>query len=150
MSSTGTGNIGSGNIISGTPGSGNPGSGSSPSDLYSSYPGLPSGANLIPPSGNFPTGPSPSGLPSTPNPVPNVIRNIQATYSVPRDSNPISPNDVKRNSIFNRQLNANKAVANLISIIQQLTANVNAARNDIGLLEDALNTAELNYNNCNQ
>lgn len=84
----------------------------------------------MPASGSFPTN-SPSGIPSTPNPTPNIIRNIQATYSVPRDSQPISVNDIQRNSVFNRQLNANKAVANLISIIQQLTANVNAARNDI-------------------
>lgn len=134
---------------SGFPGSGSglPGSGSglpggiSPENLYSSYPGLPSGTNVVPPSGSFPSIPSPSGPPSTPNPTPNVIRTIQATYVTERDTNTITVNDVKRTAIFNRQLNANKAVANLVAIIQQLTANVNAAQNDIGLLEQALRDA---------
>ena len=67
-----------------------------------------------------------------------------------RDSNSITVTQVKNTATFNRQLNSNKAVANLISLIQQLTANVNAARNDITLLEQALNTAELAYNQCNQ
>ena len=46
--------------------------------------------------------------------------------------------EVKRNAIFNRQIAANKAVANLLAIIQQLTANVNAAKADIVLLEKIL------------
>lgn len=118
--------------------------------MYAAYPGLPAGTNVVPPSGSFPTIPSPSGNPSTPNPTPNVIRTIQASYSTERDAQPVTVDDVKRNAVFNRQLNANKAVANLIAIIQQLTANVNAARIDIQTLEQVLKDAELAYNNCNQ
>ena len=49
---------------------------------------------------------------------------------------------MKRRAIFNRQINANKQVANLISIVQKLTANVNAARNDLTTLSDLLAEAE--------
>lgn len=93
------------------------------------------------PDSNFPTFPSPSGNPSNPNIVPGIIRTIQAPKNPQRDQTPPSVEDVKRNAVFNRQLNANKAVANLVSIIQQLTANVNAARNDIPLFEQALRDA---------
>ena len=56
---------------------------------------------------------------------------------------------MKRNAIFNRQISANKGVANLLAIIQQLTANVNAAKADIVVLEKALNEAEAANNQCN-
>ena len=56
---------------------------------------------------------------------------------------------MKRNAIFNRQITANKAVANLLAIIQQLTANVNAAKADIVVLEQALKEAEGANNQCN-
>lgn len=120
---------------------------SSVSSLYTSYPGLPSGSNLAPQNGaSYPVPASPSGNPSTPNIVPSVITSAQATYNLTRDQRTITPDEVKRNAAFNRQLNANKAVANLISIIQQLTANVNAAKNDIGILENQLKDAN-NANN---
>ena len=38
---------------------------------------------------------------------------------------------MKATAIFERQLNANKAIANLLDIIEQLTANANAAKADI-------------------
>lgn len=56
---------------------------------------------------------------------------------------------MKRNAIFNRQITANKAVANLLAIIQQLTANVNAAKADIIILEKNLAEAEAANNACN-
>lgn len=56
---------------------------------------------------------------------------------------------MKRDATFNRQLNANKAVANLIAIIQQLTANVNAAQNDLPTYEQAHKDAVSNYDSCN-
>lgn len=109
------------------------------SNLYSNEPGLPAGTNVIPNAGsNFPSTPTPSGNPSTPNVVPNIISRIQAPYNPERDSTPLTVDQVKRNAIFNRQITANKAIANLVAIIQQLTANVNAATNDIPLLEQDL------------
>lgn len=81
--------------------------------------------------------------------MPSVIANANAPYNPERDQRTITPDEVKRNAAFNRQLNANKAVANLIAIIQQLTANVNAAKNDIGILEQQLRDAENANNQCN-
>jgi len=139
---TGTGNNGQPSGTSQLP--------SSLSNLYNNYPGLPSGSNITPQNGaSYPVPASPSGNPSTPNIVPSVISNAQAPYNATRDQRTITPDEVKRNAAFNRQLNANKAVANLISIIQQLTANVNAAKNDIGVLENQLKDANNANNECN-
>ena len=66
-----------------------------------------------------------------------------------RDQRKITIDEVKRNAIFNRQITANKAVANLLAIIQQLTANVNAAKADIIILEKNLAEAEAANNACN-
>ena len=41
--------------------------------------------------------------------------------------NTITAEDVKSTAIFERQLNAAKALANLLSIVKQATANRNAA-----------------------
>lgn len=78
-----------------------------------------------------------------------MIGSAQAPFNPARDTRPTTVDDIKRNAAFNRQLNANKAVANLISIIQQLTANVNAAKNDITLLENQLAAADAANNDCN-
>lgn len=167
----GSGAPGSGTPGSGAPGSGTPGSGTSgpgsngapvttggspsgpsPSvaNLYNNYPGLPTGSSTIPSSGGrYPTPAAPTGNPSTPNIVPQVIANAQAPYNPQRDAKQITPDDVKRNAAFNRQLNANKAVNNLITIIQRLTANVNAAKNDIPTFEEQLRNAQAANNNCN-
>lgn len=118
------------------------------SSLYNSYPGLPSNTNQISMPANLVS--SPAGAPSIPNPVPTIIANAQATYNVARDANKITVDDVKRTAIFNRQINANKAVANLITIIQRLTANVNAARSDIITLEGLLRNAENANTACNE
>ena len=122
---------------------------SSVTSLYESYPGLPDGSNVVPADGRYPVPASPSGPPSTPNIVPAVIQNSQATYVESRDSRTITVEEVKQNAAFQRQLNANKAVANLIAIIQQLTANVNAAKADIVILEDNLAKAEAANTACN-
>lgn len=66
-----------------------------------------------------------------------------------RDAKAITVDDIKRNAAFNRQLNANKAVGNLISIIQQLTANVNAAKNDLNTFQDQLTASQNVNNDCN-
>lgn len=55
---------------------------------------------------------------------------------------------MKRVAIFNRQINANKAVANLVSIVRRLTANVNAATNDLTVLTQILADAEQANANC--
>lgn len=103
--------------------------------LYESYPGLPAGtAPAVSADGRYPTAPLPSGKPAGPNIISSIISNAQAPYNPARDAKQITVDEVKRNAAFNRQLNANKAVANLISIIQQLTANVNAAKNDISVV----------------
>lgn len=46
-------------------------------------------------------------------------------------------------------MNANKGVANLLAIIQQLTANINAAKNDIIIFENQLVAAQEANNDCN-
>lgn len=104
---------------------------SSVSSLYENYQGLPSGAST--PRINIPIS-SPAGNPSTYNPAPVIIANAQAQYNAARDANTITVDDVKRTAVFNRQINANKAVANLITIVTRLTANVNAANNDLIIL----------------
>ena len=111
--------------------------------------GLPGDVEVLPESGKYPTPPSPSGKPQTPNIVPHVISSAQAQYSQERDGRKITVDEVKRNAIFNRQITANKAVANLLAIIQQLTANVNAAKADIVILEKNLAEAEAANNACN-
>lgn len=52
--------------------------------------------------------------------------------------NQISPDMVKVNAMFQRQINTNKAIANLLDIIDQLRANTNAAKSDIPTLETQL------------
>lgn len=84
---------------------------------------------------------SPAGAPSVYNPAPTIIANAQAQYNAARDANQITVDDIKRRAIFNRQINANKAVANLVTIVQRLTANVNAATNDLTTLTQILNNA---------
>jgi hypothetical protein len=134
----------------GAPTSGIPSDSTNVQSLYQNYPGLASGTNVTPNNGGrYPTPPPPTGNPSTPNIVPNVISNAQATYVTSRDAKAPTIDDIKRNAAFNRQLNANKAVANLISIIQQLTANVNAARNDLNNFQDQLAAAQNANNDCN-
>lgn len=109
------------------------------SELYESYDGLPLGVSPAQPSVSYS---SPAGSPRIPNPAPEIIRNAQAPFDYERDTNKITINDVKRRAIFNRQINANKQVANIISIVQKLTANVNAAKNDLTILTNLLNDAE--------
>lgn len=155
----GTGASGSGAPAGSAPSSGAPSSGapsgpSGPSPavsaLFNDYPGLPSGSSTVPANGNpYPVPPAPKGNPSTPNIVPQVIANSQAPYNPQRDRNPITPDDVKRNAAFNRQLNANKAVSNLVAIIQRLTANVNSAKTDIAQFESNLKNAQAANNDCN-
>ena len=65
-----------------------------------------------------------------------------------RDTKQVRVDDIKQNAIFNRQTNANKAVANLIFIIGRLTTNVNAATNDITILTQLLVNAETGLNAC--
>ena len=118
---------------------------SSVTSLYDSFPGLP--ANSAVPQATVSI-PSPSGAPSLPNPAPGIIANAQAPFNRARDTRQITVSDVKRTAIFNRQINANKAVANLIAIVQRLTANVNAATNDVTVLTGILADAEAAYNAC--
>ena len=67
-----------------------------------------------------------------------------------RDTRQVTVDDIKRTAIFNRQANANKAVANLIAIVQRLTANVNAATNDMTVLTQFLADTEATYNACQE
>lgn len=78
---------------------------------------------------DLPTGANPDNI----NTTPMLIQQAQA----PRTSatrNQISPDMVKVNAMFQRQINANKAIANLLDIIDQLRANTNAAKSDIPTL----------------
>jgi uncharacterized phage infection (PIP) family protein YhgE len=118
--------------------------------LYLNYPGILTGSNVLPPNGGRFLTPSNSTVkPATPNIVASAISNAQAPYVPSRDAKAITVDDIKRNAAFNRQLNANKAVGNLISIIQQLTANVNAAKNDLNTFQDQLTASQNVNNDCN-
>lgn len=118
------------------------------SSLYNSYPGLPLNTNTLGTPSNIYS--SPAGLPSSPNPAPIIIANAQAAYNPTRDANTITIDEVKRTAIFNRQINANKAIANLVSIVQRLTANVNAAQSDILTLEAILRNTQNVNNACEE
>jgi chromosome segregation ATPase len=76
-----------------------------------------------------------------PNYVPQTIQ-TQQTLPSEQNRNQITSEDVRSQSIFERQLNAAKALANLLDIIKQATANKNAASVEIQsrqvLSEDAL------------
>lgn len=50
------------------------------------------------------------------------------TTPTEKDRNVITADDVRSQAIFTRQLNAAKALANLLSIVKQATANKNAAQ----------------------
>ena len=112
--------------------------------------GLPGDYQVVPESGKYPAPPSPEGKPKNEGIIPTVIKNTRADYVPERDSRKISVDEVKRNAAFNRQINANKAVANLLAIIQQLTANVNAAKADVIALEKVLAAAQAENNACNE
>ncbi len=117
--------------------------------LYENYPGLKANESVTPASGVYPTSPPVTGPPLTPTITPSIIANAQVAYNSARDAKPITIDDVKRNAAFNRQLNANKAVANLIAIIQQLTANVNAAKNDVGIVQKSISNLQITNDECN-
>jgi chromosome segregation ATPase len=117
--------------------------------LYENEAGIEGDFNVLPESGRYPVAPSPEGTTRLPNVIPTVIQKAQATYSVEKDGREVTVDEVARNAAFHRQLNANKAVANLLAIIQQLTANVNAAKADIVLLERKLVDAEVASEECN-
>lgn len=116
--------------------------------LYENEVGI-SGDHDVVPEGGYPVPSSPEGAPRTPSITPTLIQTTQATYSVERDAREITIDEVARNAAFNRQLTANKAVANLLAIIQQLTANVNSAKADILVLEKKLADADQANNACN-
>ena len=101
-------------------------------------PKYPTGPNDPFPSQTFPTGPSTNFISSN---IPTQISNFQYTVNSARDEYQATASDIQSQAIFQRQINANKAVANLLSIIQQLTANVNGVQADIPAATAALNQA---------
>jgi hypothetical protein len=74
--------------------------------------------------------PTEGGPNQAPNTTPMFIESAKAER-LPTNKNKITADSVKATAIFERQLNANKAIANLLDIIEQLTANANAAKADI-------------------
>ena len=53
------------------------------------------------------------------------------------------PINVKASATFERQLNAAKAIANLLNIIKQATANANSATQSIAVLQSEQNAAKI-------
>ena len=49
-----------------------------------------------------------------------MIANAQATYDPNRDARKITEYEVQRNAAFLRQENAQKSIANIVTIIQRL------------------------------
>lgn len=101
-------------------------------------PSYPTGAVSPFPSQTFPTGASPNFIPSS---LPTQIQNYNYDTVTTRDTYTITQDDVKSRAVYERQINANKVVANLLSIIQQLTANVNGVQADIPAATAAVNQA---------
>ena len=58
--------------------------------------------------------------------VPQSIKNRQE-IPTNKNRNEVDIHEIKYKSVFERQLNAAKALANLLSIVKQATANRNAA-----------------------
>lgn len=83
-------------------------------------PGSTGSSNGNYPAFNFPTG----GNPDTPNYTPLQIAGNQAQRT-PVNRNPITADDVKSRVIFDRQMNAARALGNLLTIVKQATANKN-------------------------
>lgn len=101
-------------------------------------PSYPTGANNAFPTQTFPTGPSTNYIPSN---LPTQIQNYNYDVVTSRDTYTTTTEDVRSQAVFQRQINANKAVANLLAIIQQLTANVNGVQADIPAATQAVNQA---------
>jgi predicted nucleic acid-binding Zn-ribbon protein len=101
-------------------------------------PGYPTGPSSPFPTQSFPTGPSANYIPSN---LPTQIQNYNYDVVTTRDTYTTTTEDVRSQAVFQRQINANKAVANLLSIIQQLTANVNGVQADIPSATQAVNQA---------
>ena len=101
-------------------------------------PGYPTGPKNSYPSQTFPTGTSPDFIPSN---LPTQISNYNYNVVATRDTYTTTREDIRSQAVFSRQINANKAVANLLSIIQQLTANVNGVQADIPSATQAVNQA---------
>ena len=84
--------------------------------------------NFIYPDSGYPTLDLPTeGDPDAFNPQLGKIISYQATRSE-ANRNQITEEDVKTNSVFERQLNAARALANLLDIVRQATANRNVAK----------------------
>ncbi len=69
------------------------------------------------------------------------ISNYQYKVNPDRDTYKSSVLDIENQAVFLRQINANKAISNILSVIQTLTANVNGVQADIPVANDALNKA---------
>lgn len=101
-------------------------------------PNYPTGAGNPFPTQTFPTGTSPNFIPSN---LATQIENYNYQVVTSRDTYSTTTEDIRSQAVFQRQINANKAVANLLSIIQQLTANVNGVQADIPSATQAVNQA---------
>lgn len=75
------------------------------------------------------------------------LSRISSGRTAPSNSNrnTITVEDVKTTTVFERQLNAAKALANLLDIVKQATANKNAAKEEIVKREELLAIAKANY-----
>ena len=90
----------------------------------------PSSSATGPADGSYPTIKFPTGgNVNAPNFTPTEIAGSRATRTN-QNRNEITADDVKTRATFERQVNAAKALANLLSIVKQATANKNAAQEE--------------------
>lgn len=113
---------------SSAPGSGIP-AGGAPGSVT---PGADSGFPAL----SFPTG----GNPNYPNFGPIAIADSQAPRT-PSNRFPITSDDVKVKAAFERQINAARALANLLQIVTQATSNKNAAQEETTKRQDLYDQA---------
>ena len=93
---------------------------------------------------NFSTARDPNAAPNT---VPQIIRTSQATVTS-ADFNTITDDDIRKKAVLERSITASKAVANLLSIIEQAKANRNRALTEIEIFKAQYNQAVQNQRNA--
>ena len=77
-----------------------------------------------------------------------MIANSQAEYDPKRDSRNISAYEVRKKAALQRQLNANKAISNLLEVIEKLTENVRNAFSSIKIYEKKVEEAKKGVKSC--
>ena len=80
--------------------------------------------------------------------VPIIIANAQAKYDPARDARPITQQQITTDAAYIRQSNADKAVANLLSIIRDLNIEISKGKAIITQLDQSVEAAQNSSREC--